>query len=50
MVYSVEELMSLYSVNANTVSNWVGEGLTPSEKQKPYLFQGAEVQRAKDIK
>jgi integrase len=45
MVYSVEGLMSLYSVNANTVSNWVGEGLTPSDKQKPYLFQGAEVQR-----
>lgn len=44
-VYSVEELVSLYSVNANTVSNWVGDGLTPSDGLKPYLFQGAEMQR-----
>jgi integrase len=50
MVYSVEELMNLYSVNANTVSNWVGEGLTPSDKQRPYLFQGAEVQRFHKIR
>ena len=44
-VYSVDGLMSLYSVNANTVSNWVRAGLTPSDSQKPYLFQGAAVQR-----
>lgn len=44
-VYSVDGLMRLYSVNANTVSNWVKEGLTPSDDQKPYLFQGAEVAR-----
>ncbi len=37
--------MALYSVNANTVSNWVGDGLAPSDGQKPYLFQGAEIQR-----
>ena len=42
--------MSLYAVNANTVSNWVGQGLTPSEKQRPYLFQGAEVQRFHKIR
>lgn len=44
-VYSVEELIRLYSVNANTVSNWVSDGLTSSDQRKPYLFQGAELQR-----
>ncbi len=43
-VYSVEGLMNLYSVNANTVSNWVREGLPPSDSRKPNLFQGAAVQ------
>jgi integrase len=42
-VYSVEDLMNLYSVTANTVSNWVGEGLMPSDSQRPNLFQGASV-------
>lgn len=40
-VYSVEGLMNLYSVTANTVSNWVGEGLMPSDSQRPHLFRGA---------
>ncbi|MGB7318388.1 MAG: hypothetical protein WBC85_10525, partial [Planktotalea sp.] len=43
-VYSVEQLSAEYSVTANTVSNWVGEGLTVSDNQKPYLFRGAVVQ------
>lgn len=43
-VYSVEQLMSAYSVTANTVSNWVGEGLQPSDDQRPYLFRGAAVE------
>lgn len=43
-VYSVEQLMAAYSVSANTVSNWVGEGLTPSDGQRPYLFRGAAAQ------
>ena len=42
-VYSVQELMNRYSVSANTISNWVSEGLTPSDTQTPYLFQGAAV-------
>lgn len=42
-VYAVEDLMRLYSVTANTVSNWVREGLTASDYRKPYLFQGAVV-------
>lgn len=44
-VYSVEDLMELYSVSANTVSNWVGEGLCSSDGHRPYLFQGASVRR-----
>lgn len=43
-VYSVEQLTAAYSVTANTVSNWVGEGLKLSDDQRPYLFRGANVQ------
>lgn len=42
-VYSVEQLMNAYGVSANTVSNWVREGLMPSDAQKPYVFRGAVV-------
>ncbi|KIN73558.1 tyrosine-type recombinase/integrase [Sulfitobacter guttiformis] len=42
-VYSVEQLTAKYVVTANTVSNWVGEGLKSSGSQTPYLFQGAVV-------
>ena len=42
-VYSVEDLMNLYSVTANTVSNWIRDGLLPSDSQRPLLFQGASV-------
>lgn len=42
-VYSVEQLATKYLVTANTVSNWVGEGMEPSGTQTPYLFQGAVV-------
>jgi integrase len=42
-VYSVEDLMNLYAVTANTVSNWVRDGLLPSDSQRPLLFQGASV-------
>lgn len=42
-VYSVEQLATKYLVTANTVSNWVGEGLKPSGNQTPYLFLGAVV-------
>ena len=43
-VYSVEQLREEYSVSANTISNWVGEGLIRSDNQTPYLFRGAAVQ------
>lgn len=43
-VYSVEDLMRLYGVTQNTISNWVNEGLEPSDERKPYVFRGAVVQ------
>lgn len=43
-VYSVEQLREAYSVSANTISNWVGEGLIRSDNQTPHLFLGAAVQ------
>lgn len=49
-VYSVEEVMNLYSVTANTVSNWVGDGLTPSDARRPHLFQGSELQRFHQVR
>ncbi len=44
-VYAVEDVQRLFDVSANTVSNWVGEGLRPSDKLRPYVFQGASLQR-----
>ncbi|MEQ3625197.1 MAG: hypothetical protein ABNH32_05420, partial [Marinobacter sp.] len=45
MVYSVAELQTLFSVHRNTVSNWVGAGLKPSDGALPQLFRGYEVKR-----
>lgn len=42
-VYSIEDLMELYGVTANTVSNWNADGLMRSDGQKPHLYQGAAV-------
>lgn len=44
-VYSVDELKALFNVSANTVSNWVGSGLMPSDCKRPYVFRGAVVTR-----
>ncbi|WP_299723305.1 helix-turn-helix domain-containing protein [uncultured Tateyamaria sp.] len=43
-VYSVEDLMLSYGVTRNTISNWVNEGLMPSNSRRPYVFRGAAVQ------
>lgn len=42
-VYSGKDLMDLYSVGPNTISNWNGEGLRRSNSAKPYHYQGAAV-------
>jgi site-specific recombinase XerC len=41
IVYSVEGVMTLYSVCRNTVSNWVQSGLSPVDRKIPQLFRGA---------
>ncbi|SER94298.1 Site-specific recombinase XerD [Tranquillimonas rosea] len=45
MVYTVAEVQALFSVSRNTVSNWVGSGLRPSDGSLPQLFRGAELRR-----
>lgn len=47
-VYSVKDVERLFGVSANTVSNWVQVGLTPSDQERPYLFRGAELIRFHD--
>lgn len=49
-VYTVEDLMGLYKVSRNTVSNWVKEGLGASDKSSPYVFNGSEVKRFHEAK
>jgi hypothetical protein len=43
--YSVEEISRLFSVHKNTVRNWLREGLTPIDDQRPILIQGGELRR-----
>ena len=45
MVYSVDDVQSLYGVHRNTVSNWVVSGLKPSDNSLPQRFRGAELKR-----
>lgn len=49
-VYTVEDLMKLYSVVRSTVSNWVKEGLKPSDESIPFVFHGTEVKRFRDAR
>ncbi|TGD61191.1 helix-turn-helix domain-containing protein [Tabrizicola sp. WMC-M-20] len=44
-VYSVEEVMTLYNISRNTVSNWINTGLCPIDQKRPQLFRGAELAR-----
>lgn len=44
-VYDVSEVMALYDICRNTVSNWVGAGLIPSQGAGPQLFRGCEINR-----
>lgn len=44
-VYSGEKVMDLFDVNRNTISNWIGQGLIPSDQRIPYVFRGAELRR-----
>lgn len=49
-VYTVKDLMVLYDVERNTVSNWVKEGLKTSDGFVPYVFSGREVKRFHDAR
>ncbi|WP_394199956.1 tyrosine-type recombinase/integrase [Litoreibacter albidus] len=42
--------MGLFDVTRNTVSNWIKDGLRPSDGGVPYVFNGAEVRRFHDAK
>ncbi|MEY8119970.1 tyrosine-type recombinase/integrase [Falsihalocynthiibacter sp. BN13B15] len=44
-VYTVIELMELFGICRNTVSNFVKEGLKPSDSETPQVFNGKEVGR-----
>ena len=45
LVYSVEEVMGLYAISRNTVSNWINTGLRPIDQKRPQLFRGADLAR-----
>lgn len=47
-VYSIAELAALYGVCTNTVSNWIADGLRPSDDAIPKLFRGAVVRRFRE--
>lgn len=49
-VYLVEGVMELFAVSRNTVSNWVRQGLRPSDEAQPYVFRGAELIRFHKIR
>ena len=42
-VYAVADVLALYNVCRNTLSNWVGQGLNPSAGEGVQLFRGAEL-------
>jgi Helix-turn-helix domain len=43
--YSVEDLSRLFKIHKNTVRNWLRQGLTPIDGQRPILIRGVEVRR-----
>ena len=43
LVYGVDDLMALYDVSRNTITNWIKAGLKPSDTHRPYVFRGAAV-------
>lgn len=38
--YTIAEAADLYGCHRNTVRHWMGKGLEPVERVKPYLFHG----------
>lgn len=44
-VYTVQQVMDLYGVCRNTVSNWVRSGLAPSPCEGTQIFRGSELSK-----
>ncbi len=45
LVYSVEDVLTLYDITRNTLTNWLKAGLRPVDERRPQLFRGAELTR-----
>jgi hypothetical protein len=43
--YSVEEVSRLFRVHKNTVRNWLRQGLTAIDEQRPIVIRGVELRR-----
>jgi Helix-turn-helix domain len=43
--YSVEEVSRLFAIHKNTVRNWLRQGLTAIDGQRPTMIKGAELRR-----
>jgi hypothetical protein len=43
--YSVEEVSRLFGVHKNTVRNWLRQGLTAIDGQRPTVIRGVELRR-----
>jgi len=43
--YSVEEIARLFHIHKNTVRNWLRQGLTAIDRQRPTLVLGSELVR-----
>ena len=42
-VYTVQDLVRIYGVTSNTITNWTKQGLRKSDNKQPHLFRGAVV-------
>jgi hypothetical protein len=43
--YSVEEVSRLFAIHKNTVRNWLRQGLTAIDEQRPTVIRGVELRR-----
>jgi hypothetical protein len=43
--YSVEEVSRLFAIHKNTVRNWLRQGLTAIDGQRPTVIRGVELRR-----
>ena len=50
LVYSLEDICSLYGVNKNTPTNWQKAGGRPIDEKLPKLFKGSELNRFHDLR